>query len=202
MLRLTSPLESAPDWLVELHEQLWGRTDLLDKIIRTVTLDKTDLIELQVKLQGLNPSRGKDDYVPQDVLLARSAFLSSRNTSSTETIFDPKADPGCGTTATLDIAASSFLVDHVMDVDDPVDPSQSKMGIPHVLGATSSTVNYVTGRRDLHNRSSELAGLSDDDEEVITSSIPASVADVVADVLEVAPVIFLRATAYGMVVQT
>ena len=200
MLRLTSPLESAPDWLVELHEQLWGRTDLLDKIIRTVTLDKTDLIELQVKLQGLNPSRGKDDYVPHDVLLARSAFLSSRNTSSTETIFDPKADPGCGTIATLDIAASSFPVDHVMDVEDLVD-SPSPRWVFLMFWVPPRLPSIMLQAEEIFTIGHRNAGLSDDDE-VITSSIPASVADVVADVLEVAPVIFLRATAYGMVVQT
>src|SRR5271154_1228246 len=88
---MSSPVEFPYDWLVELHRKLWGKTVLLDQIIRTVTLDESDFIQLQIELQSLNPSRGSDSYAPTDVQCAKSAFLRSRNDLIVEAPADSEA---------------------------------------------------------------------------------------------------------------
>jgi hypothetical protein len=74
-------LDSPPPWLIEIHRKLWGRHDLFGEIFRTANLTKADFIELQRRLQELNPERNSDSSVAEDVLATKSAFLRSRSTT-------------------------------------------------------------------------------------------------------------------------
>lgn len=74
---LSSP-ESLPNWLVELHEKLWGRIDLLNEIFHFVNLTRTDFLELQLRLEAKNPSRSFPSYVATDVSAVKMGFLRSR----------------------------------------------------------------------------------------------------------------------------
>ena len=69
-----------PPWLVEIHNELWGKRDLFGKIFRTATLTKSDFTELQCLLDALNPKRNSDQYEAEDVLATKSAFLRERST--------------------------------------------------------------------------------------------------------------------------
>jgi hypothetical protein len=71
--------EGPPDWLVEIHQKLWGRRDLFDQIFRTANLTKTDFIELQARLYNLNPSRSSESYITPDALPTKLDFLRSRS---------------------------------------------------------------------------------------------------------------------------
>jgi hypothetical protein len=71
--------EGPPDWLVEIHQKLWGRRDLFDQIFRTANLTKTDFIELQARLYNLNPSRSSESYITPDALPTKLDFLHSRS---------------------------------------------------------------------------------------------------------------------------
>jgi hypothetical protein len=77
---ITSNLsEGPPSWLVEIHQKLWGRRDLFDQIFRKANLTKSDFIELQAWLDGLNPSRSSESYISPDVLPTKLDFLRSRS---------------------------------------------------------------------------------------------------------------------------
>ena len=133
-------------WLAELHEKLWGKTDLLHQIIRTVTLNGDDLIELQAKLQELKKSPVSASLV-QGV---KSAFLRSKNELRTDTPPDREADPDCNPRANTDIALSS--IDQAMDVGKLVDLSKSEGDSPSAF-------------------SSELLEVSDDDDTSIADNV-------------------------------
>ena len=140
-----------------------------------MTLNEDDLIELQVTLQELKKSPVSDTHVQR----AKSAFLRSKNELRTDTPPDPEADPDCHPRANMDIATSS-AIDHVMDVGDL---SQSKVDVPILSGATSSsTAVHTTGVGDLVDPSksegdspsafsSELKEVSDDDDAFIADDV-------------------------------
>lgn len=68
-----------PKWLVEIHQKLWGRRDLVGKIFRKANLTKTDFFELQTQLQKLDPSRSSESHILTNVLVTKSKFLRSRS---------------------------------------------------------------------------------------------------------------------------
>ena len=70
-------------FLIELHEKLWGREDLFCKVFHAVDLTKEDFIELQSKLHDLNPSRNSGSYVDksEDTLKTKLDFLRTRITT-------------------------------------------------------------------------------------------------------------------------
>jgi hypothetical protein len=68
-----------PKWLVEIHQKLWGRRDLVGQIFRKANLDKTDFLALQSQLQILDPSRSSDSHVPMNVFITKSKFLRSKS---------------------------------------------------------------------------------------------------------------------------
>jgi hypothetical protein len=68
-----------PKWLVEIHQKLWGRRDLVGQIFRKVNLNKTDFVALQSQLQILDPSRRSEFHIPMDVFVTKSKFLRSRS---------------------------------------------------------------------------------------------------------------------------
>ena len=182
----------------------------MPEIIRTVTLNTADFIELQGNLRKLGPSCMDN---PELVQHAKSEFLRSKGESSAECPADLVADPGYEHTATMDIPASSG-VDHVMDVGDL---SRSKIDVPNLSDATSSSsaVN-TTGIGDLIDPSrpkgnssalSPLTELTDDskapddsespddskapdDSNPDDAELPDAVTAVVDDVLAVAPMFF------------
>jgi hypothetical protein len=119
-----SPIGSVPKWLVELHQKLWGKADLLDAIIRTVTLSKEDLVKLQTQIQGLNPSRSSEF----DVQPVKSAFLRSKNDLKDKAPAD--SNSGCGPTVTADLATTTSAVAHATDVGDLVDLPDSEVDTP------------------------------------------------------------------------
>jgi hypothetical protein len=77
-LALQSSASSPPDWLIEIHQKLWGRKDLSDQIFRSVQLTKTDFIELQLQIENCNSSHSSGSYVAADVLAVKSDLLRSR----------------------------------------------------------------------------------------------------------------------------
>ncbi|KIM91762.1 hypothetical protein PILCRDRAFT_138705 [Piloderma croceum F 1598] len=58
---------------------LWGRTDLFGQIFHTATLTETDFVELQGRLQTLNPSRSSESYIAMEVLATKAEFLRSKS---------------------------------------------------------------------------------------------------------------------------
>jgi hypothetical protein len=70
---------SLPKWLIEIHQKLWSRRDLVGEIFRKANLNKTDFFELQRELQTLDPSRNSESHIPMDVLPTKSEFLRSRS---------------------------------------------------------------------------------------------------------------------------
>ncbi|KAF8330494.1 hypothetical protein F5887DRAFT_1000167 [Amanita rubescens] len=108
LVRLPS---TGPSWLVEIHNELWGKRDFFGKIFRTATLTKGDFTELQCHLDALNPKRNSDEYEAEDVLATKSAFLRERSTGL-------DLDLGDGLVPRLD--ASQPPSDNVLD-DDVVD---------------------------------------------------------------------------------
>ena len=101
-----------PPWLVEIHEKLWGKSDLFGELFRTVTLTKSDFFELQTLLDGQNIERRLDSYVADNVLATKSAFLRSRSNPLTIADLD-----GGGLVARLVFNAQSPSAD---DVGDPM----------------------------------------------------------------------------------
>jgi hypothetical protein len=118
---LCSRRAEPPDWLVEFHKKLWGKTELLDQIIRTVILNVADFKRLQNRLESLHPSRGSDDYEPQIVLGAKSDFLRSLETSPALSA-QAETYSHCDPTASNDSTNSPSIFAGDADVDDLVDP--------------------------------------------------------------------------------
>ena len=79
-----SSSKDVPPWLVEIHNELWRKHDLLGKVFRTVDLTETDFIDLQVELEKNDPSRNNPAYTAQDVLGVKSDFLRKKSSPISE----------------------------------------------------------------------------------------------------------------------
>jgi hypothetical protein len=115
------PLDpSPPEWLLEIHQKLWGRSDLIDTIFRAVNLTVEDFSDLQLELERLNPSRSSESYVAGAVIDIKSAFLKSKNTMD----FDAAGQLAHSDTDSNEIVDTSLeppTPDDSMDVDSTED---------------------------------------------------------------------------------
>jgi hypothetical protein len=110
---------SPPEWLLELHQKLWGKKDLLSELIRTVKLDDHDFTELKSQLKNLNsPNDG------EAILATKSAFLRSKGGLSVEGPADSE-----GLTAPIVPTTSQIPLAHAMEVDAPIVSDQ--LTLPH-----------------------------------------------------------------------
>jgi hypothetical protein len=66
-------------WLVDMHQKLWGRLDLVGEIFRVADLTTEDFIELQRQLHDKDPSRSSESYHAKDVLAMKAKFLRSHS---------------------------------------------------------------------------------------------------------------------------
>ncbi|KAF5379025.1 hypothetical protein D9615_006070 [Tricholomella constricta] len=111
-------LDAPPAWLVELHEKLWGKKELEEQIIRTVHLDVTDYLVLKSQLDGLNPTRGSNEYSREDVLRVKMDFLRSKP-NLTSSAFQQQT--GQRNPIPTTSSGSPHILAEDADVEDPVD---------------------------------------------------------------------------------
>ena len=52
---------------------------MFGEIFRTATVTKRDFAELQNRLEALNPERNSDEYVAENVIATKSAFLREKS---------------------------------------------------------------------------------------------------------------------------
>jgi hypothetical protein len=93
---------------------------LFGQIFRTANLTKTDFIELQAQLHGLNPSRTSESYVATNVLAIKSDFLRSRSVDTAAHFPEYDAVSNGQLVPKLDVNKSNDLVPITAgaDVDD------------------------------------------------------------------------------------
>ncbi|KAF8273633.1 hypothetical protein EI94DRAFT_1913870 [Lactarius quietus] len=108
-------------WLVELHEKLWGKKELEDQIIRTVALNVADYFCLQGDLDGRNPTRGSDEYQPEDVLSVKVNFLRSKQNVTSSAFPQQAVHSNPNPTASSGSTISPSILADDADVDDLVD---------------------------------------------------------------------------------
>ena len=70
-------LHLVPQWLADLHNALWGQTDLAVKIFRKVTVTREDLVRLEEELNTKIPHRKAKNYKAKNVLELKGRFLES-----------------------------------------------------------------------------------------------------------------------------
>jgi hypothetical protein len=128
-----------PDWLVELHQKLWGKMELLDQIIRTVTLNVADFIDLQIRLDSLHPSRGSNNYMPQNVLGTKSGFLRSKESLNSPLSAQTKTYSDCNPTSSSGSTNSPFIFAGDADIDGLVDPPESTVDANDLDDLTPNT---------------------------------------------------------------
>jgi hypothetical protein len=97
---------------------------LFGQIFRTANLTKTDFIELQTQLHGLNPSRTSESYVATNVLAIKSDFLRSRSVDTAARFPEYDATSNGQLVPKLDVNKSNDLVPITAGADvDDVDPN-------------------------------------------------------------------------------
>jgi hypothetical protein len=82
-------------WLVDMHQKLWGRLDLVGEIFRVADLTTKDFIELQCQLHDKDPSHSSESYNVKDVLTIKAKFLCScsRGLTSSDIMTSPSRLP-------------------------------------------------------------------------------------------------------------
>ena len=114
-----------PEWLVEIHKKLWAKSHLFGQIFRTANLTTTDFIELQFRLDSINPSRSLPSSKAQNVLDIKADFLREKSCAATAEFGNPLNHKLVPSVSLVVPPTSAFkahptalpILDDAMDVD-------------------------------------------------------------------------------------